>query len=159
VNSAYRRYWFYDALGRVTERGVLNQRRRLFGYDTGGRLASVSDSTYFDEVVCTDPEDLNTCQRQTGWNPAGDVNYTYDKVGNRTDSNARLHANTNRLPRLRGRQPGGRREPDAALPDRRRPTPVLEPAGLRPPALLTRPTKNALGCVSRRLAGRDRDRG
>jgi RHS repeat-associated protein len=61
-----------------------------------GRLSAFNDSTYYDRIVCSDPEDLNTCVRETGWEDAGGASYSYDQVGNRTDSNARFYANTNR---------------------------------------------------------------
>ena len=96
VNAAFGRVWDYDGFGRVTEREVVKDRRRVYGYDTAGRLSSFTDSTYYDRQVCSDPNDPITCVRETGWEFAQDTSYTYDRVGNRTDSNARLYANSNR---------------------------------------------------------------
>ena len=83
VNAAFGRVWDYDGFGRVTEREVVKDRRRVYGYDTAGRLSSLTDSTYYDRQVCTDPNDPLTCVRETGWEFAQDTSYTYDRVGNR----------------------------------------------------------------------------
>ena len=96
MNNAFGRVWDYDGFGRVTEREVVKDRRRVYGYDTAGRLSSFTDSTYYDRQVCSDPNDPITCVRETGWEFAQDTSYTYDRVGNRTDSEARLYANSNR---------------------------------------------------------------
>lgn len=88
-----------DSLGRLEERIFAgSDTTRRFAYDERGWLTAHTDQTYDTDVSCTtsDGTVTGTTCTSSGGTQVDSVDYTYDAVGNRTDSGASI-ATGNRL--------------------------------------------------------------
>lgn len=99
VNGAFGHSFKWTGTSRMMRRSDIFDQvtRRNFTYDYAGRLTGKTDLTSAgDTLVCTNPSQPSTCQNQPNFQTDSTVAYSYDRVGNRTDSGASLIASTNR---------------------------------------------------------------
>jgi RHS repeat-associated protein len=81
---------------RLTKRmNAAQDSARILAYNARGELTNARDEEYWEEWVCPTME-LTDCYWEPQTDILANVSYTYDNVGNRTDSGASLQSSSNR---------------------------------------------------------------
>jgi RHS repeat-associated protein len=99
--SVVSRGYGYDIFSRTTARDY-GTTARVFGYNNRSELTSFRDDSWHQEYVCPDPIEPTSCYWHSYPVQGTPTYYTYDAVGNRTDSGASLQSTSNRYQTFNG---------------------------------------------------------